>query len=307
MLYPNPKMLLYIGAADAYAAAAEFVGRDRSDITDACLRFEGYVAHPTHGQVVGRYTDDTEMSVANAKTIVSHPFPYSLKDFADAYVAEFVFGGRRKGYAKGFQAFLEKVTSGRQFLAEIRPTSDKNGAAMRAVPFGAIPDIWAVLYGATLQAMVTHNTPAGIFSSRAVALMSHYALYESGPLDRLDEYCLHHLPLGDCRNFGHIFVSRRPDGPIEWRGKKSVAVDTVHSVVELLRREKTLMGMLRLAIEWGGDTDSVAAIAWGIASTRLLDEELPEFLFRDLEGGDPRTGAPYLERVGADLMAAFAE
>ena len=306
MLYPNPKMLLYIGMADAYAAAAEFVERHRFDVYDACLKFEGYVAHPTHGLLAGTYTDDTEMSVANARVLIDGRYPYGLLDFADAYVAEFAYGGRRKGYARGFQAFLEQVKSGNQFLAMIRPHSDKNGAAMRAVPFGALPEVWQVLHAATLNAMLTHDTPAGLFSSRAVSLMSHYALYEPGPLDKLEEYCLHNLPVADAREFGHVFASRRPDGPVEWHGTKSVAVDTVHSVVELLRREKTLMGMLRQTIEWGGDTDSIAAIAWGIASARLQHESLPGFLSRDLEGGDPRTGAPYLEKAGADLMAAFA-
>ncbi len=56
------------------------------------------------------------------------------------------------------------------------------------------------------------------------------------------------------------------------------------------------MGIMRQTIEWGGDTDSVAAIAWGIASARYPDEKLPEFFDRDLENGT--YGRDYLSTLG---------
>jgi ADP-ribosylglycohydrolase len=86
----------------------------------------------------------------------------------------------------------------------------------------------------------------------------------------------------------------------------SVAITTVHAVTDVIVREKSLMGMLGRVIRWGGDTDSVAVIAWGIASARFRGEKLPEFLERDLEGGNATTGADYLRQTGAALMARFA-
>lgn len=59
--------------------------------------------------------------------------------------------------------------------------------------------------------------------------------------------------------------------------------------------------MMRRLIDWGGDTDSVAAIAWGIASCRFPDEVLPEFLARDLEPGGA-FGVGFLRGLGERLM-----
>ena len=62
----NPNMLLYIAMADAYASAVEY----NNTLREECLKFERYHAHPTHGNLPGTYTDDTEMSVANARVLL---------------------------------------------------------------------------------------------------------------------------------------------------------------------------------------------------------------------------------------------
>lgn len=64
------------------------------------------------------------------------------------------------------------------------------------------------------------------------------------------------------------------------------------------------MAIMRRLLEWGGDTDSVAAIAWGIASSRYQDEVLPEFMERDLEPGS-EYGVAFLKGLGVQLMAKY--
>lgn len=302
MRHSNPQMLNYIAMADAATLAVEY----NSAMRDHCLRFQRYLAHPTHGLAPGAYSDDTEMSVANAKVLIQHyDEPLTPLMFAEAYVREFALGGRRKGYSRGFQVFLEEVTTGEEFLVKIRPDSVKNGAAMRAVPFGVLPTVDRVLEVATLQARITHDTPEGRFSARAVALMSHAALYEDRPLADLGRYCQKHLPEEDIRYFD-VFVQPWSGGPVKSTPRASVAITTVHAVVSVLAREKSLMGILRQIILWGGDTDSVAAIAWGIASTRYQKSEvIPLFMPRDLEGGSLQTGTFNLSIVGTLLMAKY--
>jgi hypothetical protein len=51
----------------------------------------------------------------------------------------------REGYAGRFYDFLRRVRDGAQFLAEIQPTSDKSGAAMRAAPIGVYPTVDEVI------------------------------------------------------------------------------------------------------------------------------------------------------------------
>ena len=299
----NPNMLLYIAMADAYASAVEY----NNTLREECLKFERYHAHPTHGNLPGTYTDDTEMSVANARVLLQYDEPFTPLMFADAYVREFQRGGRRKGYSQGFQAILERVHMGTELLGELKPDSVQNGAAMRAVPLGVLPTVEQVLAVATLQARITHDTPEGRFSARAVALMSHAVLYEDMVfLPDLGEYCQKHLPPEDLQQrFAYVFSRPWSEMSVKPYMGVSVAITTVHAVVDVLARENSLMGIMRRIINWGGDTDSVAAIAWGIASARYQDEKLPAFMEHNLEQGNSKTGAVYLRLLGEKLMYKY--
>lgn len=85
-----------------------------------------------------------------------------------------------------------------------------------------------------------------------------------------------------------------------------VGLNTAWAVHTLLVQETSLRGIMERIIEWGGDTDSTASIAWGIASARYPDEIIPEFLERDLEASDPQYGPVFLRDLGRKLMEAYA-
>jgi hypothetical protein len=84
-----------------------------------------------------------------------------------------------------------------------------------------------------------------------------------------------------------------------------MSVNTAWAVCTLLEHERSLIGIMERAIEWGGDVGSVCSIAWGIASARYLNEALPGFMERDLEpnGG---YGAEFLRELGKRLNDAYA-
>src|SRR5215471_10980801 len=148
-------MLVELAIGDAYAAAFEFVDRD---LTSAHQLGE-YARHPRHQREPGRYTDDTQMSIAVAELIVSGA-PFTRENLADCFVQAFK-RDPRTGYAGGFYEFLTSVKDGADFLARIRPTSDKNGGAMRAAPVGVFTRIEEVVDKAALQARLTHDTDEG--------------------------------------------------------------------------------------------------------------------------------------------------
>jgi len=304
----NRKLLLYVAMADAYGMGAEYLkpGRQKDDEALAkVLKFERYVAHPRtdYAPGAGRYTDDTEMSVANTHVLLSDKTRYRKIDFAEAYVQEFAFGGRRRGYSKAFQAILEKVATGEELLAALDPSSEKNGAAMRAVPFGVL-SLVSALEATTVSASVTHDTAIGMFSARAVTLAAHFALHYQYPLSDVREFIETHLPKED-RQFLNVVTSPWTGGPVVGNSMGPVGLTTVNAVLSLITEQASLMDMLKTACRWGGDVDSVASIAWGIASSRLQDEELLEFLERDLEFGSPKTGRERLCTLSAQLMAKF--
>lgn len=89
-------------------------------------RLTSYVKHPKHSLVPGSYTDDTQMSIANAEVICTLDFDQAA--LAQAYVACFK-RDQREGYAGGFYRFLVEVKDGAEFLERIKPNSDKSGGA----------------------------------------------------------------------------------------------------------------------------------------------------------------------------------
>lgn len=301
MKNPCPDILLYIAMADAYAMGAEYIKLpEHQEVQDQLLKFETYVNNPHHPVGIGLYTDDTEMSIANSLVLIKNKGVMHL-DFADAYVEEFNFGGRRLGYSKGLQAILESVSSGRELRQKLVPNSDKNGAAMRAIPFGYSSDLKYALEATAMSASITHHTTIGMFSARAMTLASHFSVWTNDPFDRLREYVLDNLERTDLRYFYPVVTETWDGSRVVGTDKWSVGLTTVNAVLTLVTQEKSLMGLLKKTIEWGGDTDSVAALAWGIAAPRFQGEKLPEFLERDLERGNFKTGPDRLREIGKQL------
>ena len=175
---------------------------------------------------------------------------------------------------------------------------------MRSVPFGVMSDLRKMSELVSLQAAITHNSFEGVFSARAVALMSHFALYVDEPFIHMGEWCVEHLPREE-RTLRAILTTPWRGGAVTSGKGVPVSLATVWAVADLLREDHSLMGMMHRLIAWGGDTDSVGAIAWGIASARYQDEVLPEFIERDLEQGNPRTGTLYLQELGKSLMNRY--
>jgi len=279
-------LLLELAIGDAYGASFEYAEvemiRQHNDLS--C-----YVKHPSHTIQPGSYTDDTQMSLAIAEAIVSgeHWKPEMLAHkFVEVFQRD-----PREGYAAGFFHFLQNVRDGEQFLSEIKPTSAKSGAAMRAAPIGIYPTLSLVIERCTIQAALTHNTPNGINAAVVAALMTHYFLYHLGPKNELGTFLEEHVS-------GHWATP--------WTGKvKSQGWMSVRAAVTALTRSSTMSDLLKACIQFSGDVDTVAAIALaaGSCSTEIA-QDLPVHLFDALENG--QYGRDYIHRLDTQLMALLA-
>jgi ADP-ribosyl-[dinitrogen reductase] hydrolase len=277
-------MLLEIAIGDAYGAGFEFCARQKI-IEHNTLA--AYVAHEL-GIDAGCYTDDTQMSLALAELLLATP---SINGYqaADAFVRCYR-RDPRPGYAKGLQCLLDECGDGAALLRRITPHSRRNGAAMRSVPLGLISDRHQLMAAAREQAAVTHDTPEGIQSSQVVALMAHALLYEQ-------------LALADLPKF-----IRRETGfelSTNWKGEVACdAIETVRAVHTALARNRSMADLLRDCVDFGGDVDSVAAIALGIASlSPEYDAKIPAALYEGLESGP--YGRIYLAQLDAKLSERF--
>jgi ADP-ribosyl-[dinitrogen reductase] hydrolase len=275
-------MLLELAIGDAYGAGFEYVDRDAVAVHNDLAR---YVRHPRHRIALGRYTDDTQMSIAVVEAILSDALwtPLLLADwFVEAFRRD-----PREGYSAGFYDFLHRVSSGAQFLAEIRPESDKSGAAMRAAPIGVYPTVAEVIERATVQARLTHDTPDGTNAAVAAALMTHYFLYQLGPKPALGTFLERHV---------------RGEWATPWRGKvKSKGPTSVRAAITALTENTSLCGVLRACVAFTGDVDTVAAIALAAGSCSVeISQDLPEHLVYGLEDGP--YGRRFIEALDARLL-----
>lgn len=276
-------MLIELAIGDAYAAAFEFVDRDLT----RHHRLGEYARHPRHGIEPGSYTDDTQMSIAVAELIVSNA-PFTRENLADGFVQAFQ-RDRRTGYAHGFYEFLSGVKDGADFLARIRPTSDKNGGAMRAAPVGVFARVEDVIEKAKLQAQLTHDTPEGTTAAVAVALMAHFLLYGLGARRELPAFLATHAP--------------GPPWAQPWFGKVDVkGYSATRAALHIVLEHDRLSAMLEQAVRFGGDTDTVAAIALGVASCSPdIASDLPQRLLMGLEA---RTyGRDFLRDLDRQLLS----
>lgn len=274
-------MLLEIAIADAYGAGFEFL-----DVTEN--RLIKYVPHSSGLILPGCYTDDTQMTIAIMEYMLDNDEPVSEK-IADYFVKCYK-RDKRYGYAKRFQSFLNIINDGADFLSKIESSSARNGAAMRSVPIGFYLNIDKLMNFAKIQASITHNTLVGIESSQAVALASHYFLYSIGPKKDFRRFVQSKLTM----NWSHAYNAY----------VKCDAFETVNAAFTILEECDTYRDILLKSVNLGGDTDSVASIALGLASCGLcFDPHLPNFLYDDLEDG--KFGKKYLMKLDEEVNKNF--
>ncbi|WP_309116087.1 ADP-ribosylglycohydrolase family protein [Saccharothrix sp.] len=273
-------MLVELAVGDAYGAGFEYA---EPGFVAAHNTLAGYVRHPRHGLRPGAYTDDTQLTLALAELLADGD-PWTPETIAERFVDAF-HRDPRPGYARGFQAFLAEVRTGADFLARIRPDSDKSGAAMRAAPAGLLSTVDEVLDRTRVQARVTHDTPDGIASASAAALAVHYCRYRLGPVAEVGAWIADRLGAP---------VWARP-----WHGAVgSKGVMSVRAALTALAGQGTQSEVLRACVAFTGDVDTVATVALAAAS-HVLPADLPAVLVDGLENGP--YGRDHLAKLDARL------
>lgn len=293
-------MLVELAIGDAYGAGFEYANEmiKYNDLSH-------YVQHPRHLKLrPGMYTDDTQMSLAVAELICFFPDEWTPGIIADKFV-ECFHRDWRDGYARGFQKFLEATKSGSEFLKNIRPESDKSGAAMRAAPIGTIRNTDEVIKKTILQAKLTHDTPDGIEAAVASALLTHFfhlGFYRDGWTQDQVGAWINIVMDGREQFTNHKLIKRRHDWNEEWAGKvKSKGWMSVKAAITAVRHNNKLSNLLKDCVNFTGDTDTVATIALGAAAcSDTYKNDLPTVLYNTLENG--AFGRDYLAKLDEKLL-----
>lgn len=202
-----------------------------------------------------RFTDDTVMTVAIAHALLhDRDYAKSLRRFGRMYP--------NAGYGRSFNTWL--AVKGHPPYG-----SWGNGSAMRVSPIGwACNSVEEVLIEAERSAVVSHNHPEGIKGAQAVALAVYLARTGTSKADIKNE-------LTD--RFGYdlkrTLYEIRPDYSFDVSCQGSVP----ESIIAFLESD-SFEDAVRNSISLGGDSDTMACIAGGIADA--FYGSLPEEISR---------------------------
>jgi ADP-ribosylglycohydrolase len=189
-----------------------------------------------------RFTDDTVLTIATAHAILT----------GTSYEVVYREFGRQHphvGYGGSFYGWL--------FAEEPRPyNSWGNGSAMRVAPVGfAFNNVDEVLREAERSAAVTHNHAEGIKGAQATALAVFMAR-SGASKDEIRKELMKRFDYDLNRTVEQI----RPD----YRWDVSCQRSVPEAIVAFLD-SSGVEDAIRLAVSLGGDADTQAAIAGGIA------------------------------------------
>jgi poly(ADP-ribose) glycohydrolase ARH3 len=247
-----------------------------------------------------RYTDDTEMAVLLARSLVEHRGVEP-----DALAREWAHGAHwSRGYGHGARTLLARIRAGEDWRMANRSVfpegSFGNGAAMRAAPIGLWfhRDAGALVEAATLAASITHAHPLGVEGGVLIARATAMAL--AGDIDLA-------ALRADCREEAFRTqlafaedITMDEEAVVRTLGHSIVAHESVATALHVARRFDAFSPLMDFVISLGGDVDTIGAMAGSLFGARHGVAALPSGLLDRLEDRDS------IESTARALYAAWA-
>jgi poly(ADP-ribose) glycohydrolase ARH3 len=254
-----------------------------------------------------RYTDDTEMAIGVAETLIQCG-EINEEQLCSAFAKNYE---PSRGYGQGARQLIESMISGgdRRKLAEtIFPGGSLgNGAAMRVAPVGLLfcDDLDQVARQAELSAMPTHTHPLGIDGARLMALAVALAVRERR-FSR-ESFLKELLGRAQTEEFQWLFsvaVQLKPDDIISGFGNGLEAHRSVGTAILCFANAPNRYSdVISRAITQGNDTDTLAAMGGAISGARLGIEGIPSHLVESLE--NTQKGRDYIIDLATRLYDAY--
>ncbi len=300
-------MLLGIAIGDAFGTGIEFQDRqwilDNVDFTRYINKREGKYAR---GYTLGDYSDDTEMTVALMKALMSGR-EVTPELLVAAWKQEYDDGRMmRGGVPRAGHGSIRLYFDGEETLENVRKFQHSrkypgNAPPMRAVPIGLMGD--GLVRCAAANAEATHPHPKALAASAIVAYAAEYVMVKEGDPSCIIPYCRSKTSTIDEETYEYLgrvdsldeFDLETICGPQPVKeGVNGVPASSMHvagAALYILSRRADPFEALKESVRFGGDVDTLAAITVGIAAGRHGLRSLPGFLLEGLRERD------YLEEI----------
>lgn len=243
--------------------------------------YERYgIKHKDFELVVSGFTDDTVLTVAVADAVLKRgDFAGTIKQYARKYP--------NCGYGGTFRHWI--------WSGEEKPYgSFGNGSAMRVSPVGfAFDTVEEVLYQAKRSAAVTHDHPEGIKGAQATALAIFMARNNETKKAIRDEMA---------SRFGYAMERTVNDIRPAYRFDVSCRGSVPESIICFLDAV-SYEDAIKNAISLGGDADTMACIAGGIAQAYY--KAIPEDIVKQVRARLPEDLLGIVDRFNAVCRCVF--
>ena len=259
-----------LGLAIGDALGAPFEGLER----DSYPHISDFAAGGVNAVEPGAWTDDTAMAICLAESLLARG-RIDERDLLERFLrwyrkGENACGGRAIGISEKTRATLETYERSQRTDAAVEVDNSGNGAIMRLAPVAIYfhRDSAEARRSAVRQARVTHTSATAVATAELLAELLVLGIRTGDP--------------GDVLRAATRALSRHLRGAIDHRGKTPEqissaprAVDTLEAALWCLRRAGNFEGAIVEAVNLGGDSDTLGAVAGQLAGAIFGASAIP--------------------------------
>lgn len=234
---------------------------------------KGFNGSAYHQLQPGQYSDDTQMSVMVANSLVTNR-GFNPDDLAARYV-DWINSGIARGYGKTTLMAVQNLMSGKHWSESGIAGSYGNGTAMRAAPFGIYyrNDLQSLVAICKIDSAITHASEDAEAGSIAIALATAYAVNNDTEnlLERISEKLPDSKVKGLVYSLDSLVNSDKisPQQALRVLGTKANVRETVPAALYCFLRFNNYHDAVYAAIKAGGDTDTTAAIVGALFGAKF--------------------------------------
>lgn len=259
---------------------------------DPLVKWDGksYLGSEHHGLQPGQYSDDTQMSLMVAESLIDN-HGFNPDDLAARYV-DWIVSGAARGYGKTTMLAITNLVNGKHWSESGIAGSYGNGTAMRAAPFGVYfrNDLSALVSICKMDSSITHASEEAEGGSIAIGLAAAYAV--NGDTSGLLEDLWQILPASKIRSIIYSLDSLiespyiTPEQALRVIGTKADVRQTVPAALYCFLKFDNYHDAVLAAIKAGGDTDTTAAIVGALFGAKYGMKVIDKDLVKNVEESD---------------------
>ncbi|MFQ5657556.1 MAG: ADP-ribosylglycohydrolase family protein [Candidatus Methylomirabilales bacterium] len=286
-----------LGVAIGDALGMPFEGFPSWVVGSVLDQVQGFHESAHRGLGRGQWTDDTQMSLCLARSLVRQG-QVDPEDIAREYLGWFQSGEARGIGAITWKA-MSRLEAGVGWQESGGPGEDAagNGTAMRAAPLGLLyhGDLESLRAACALDAEITHKNTEAIAGSRAVAFLVARLVAGASPgKDLLQEMVQFVAGTRVAENLRRALeLLERGANSLdasEALGVGGYVVETVaRSAFCFFHAPEDFERALSVAVRAGGDTDTAAAITGAWSGVRVGRAGIPASWTEEVEGQEEIT------------------